>query len=98
MYNSPKGPLLQIFNSEPVRSARTLAKPGLLPEFLPVPHSGSRVEDAVAHLVRQHQNLSAMVRLVREHVSKHGATSRPGLRPTAAREFRHAAIRRRRQS
>jgi hypothetical protein len=35
-------------------SARALGKPGLFPEFLPLPDAGSLVEDPVAELVRQH--------------------------------------------
>lgn len=58
-----------------------------------MPNAGSFVEDAVAELVRQHQNLAAMMRLVREHVREHGPSGGPRLGPTAARELRNAAIR-----
>jgi len=48
--------------------------------------------DAVAELVGQHQNLTAMMGLVREHVGEHGPSGGPRWRPTAAGEFRDAAI------
>ena len=73
-------------------SARARGKPGLLPQLLPMPDAGSFVEDAVAELVGQHQNLAAMMRLVREHVSEHGPSGGPHLHPTAARELGNAAI------
>jgi len=75
------------------RSARACGEAGLFPELLPMPDAGSFVEDAVAELVRQHQNLAAMMRFVREHVSEHGPSGGPRLRPTAARELCNAAIR-----
>src|SRR5258707_2788675 len=78
-------------------SARARGMAGLFPELLPVPDAGSLVEDAVAELVGQHQNLTAMMRFVREHVSEHGASGGPRLRPTAAGEFCDAAIRSGRQ-
>ena len=53
---------------------------------------------AVAELMRQHQNLAAMMRLVREHVSEHGPSGRPRGHPTVAREFSNAAIRLSRES
>src|SRR5712692_10892739 len=46
-------------------SARARGESGLFPELLPLPDAGSFVEDAVAELVGQHQNLTAMMRLVR---------------------------------
>src|SRR5258708_17537754 len=76
-----------------LHSARARSKPGLFPELLPVPDAGSLVEEAVAQLVSQHQDLTAMMRLVREHVRKHGSSGGPRLRPTAARELGNAAIR-----
>src|SRR5712664_1933996 len=68
-------------------SARARGKAGLFPELLPMPDARSFVEDAVAELVGQHQNLTAMMRLVREHVSEHGPSGGPRLRPTSAREL-----------
>ena len=68
-------------------SARARGKAGLFPELLPVPDAGSFVEDAEADLVGQHQDLAAVMRLVREHVSEHGSSGGPRLRPTAAREL-----------
>src|SRR5260370_24765540 len=79
-------------------SARARGKAGLFPELLPVPDARSFVEDTVADLVGQHQNLAAMMRLVREHVSEHGPSGGPCLRPTAARELCNAAIRNGRES
>src|SRR6266571_7712769 len=75
-----------------VHSARAGGKAGLFPELLPLPDAGSFVEDGVAELVGQHQNLTAMMRLVREHVSEHGASGGPRWHPTVAGEFRDAAI------
>jgi hypothetical protein len=70
-----------------VNSARTGGKAGLFPELLPLPDAGSFVEDAVAELVGQHQNLAAMVGLVREHVSEHGASGGPRGHPTVTKEL-----------
>jgi hypothetical protein len=58
-----------------------------------MPDAGSCVERAVAELVGQQQNLAAMMRLVREHVSEHGPSGGPGCRPSPARELCNAAIR-----
>jgi hypothetical protein len=79
-------------------SMRPRRKPRFLPKLLPVPHARSRVQQPIPQLVRQHQNLAAMMRLVREHVSKHRPAGRPCLRPTPAREFRHTPTRRSGQS
>src|SRR5260370_21368692 len=81
-----------------VHSARARAKPGLFPELLPLPDAGSLVQDAVADLVRQHQNLSAMVGLVREHVSEHGPSGVPRWHPTVARELCNLSLRSARES
>jgi hypothetical protein len=56
------------------------------------------VQHAISKLMRQHQNLPAMMRLMRKHISKHGSTSRPNLCPTPARKFRNPPIRIRRKS
>jgi len=79
-------------------STRARGKACLFPELLPVPDAGSFMEETIAELVSQHQNLAAMMRIVREHVSEHGPPGRPRLRPTAARELRNAAIRSGRES
>src|SRR6202030_1147578 len=79
-------------------SPRPRGKAGLSPQLLPMPDAGRIVEDAVAGLVGQHQNLAAMMRLVREHVSEHGPSGGPRSCPTAARELRNAAIRSGRES
>jgi hypothetical protein len=63
-----------------------------------MPNSGSLVEQPVAELMRQHQNLPPMMGLVREHVRKHVPPGGPGLRPTPAREPGDAAIRSGRKS
>jgi len=74
-------------------SPRAGSQAGLFPQLLPMPHAGSFVQQAVAELVREHQNLAAVMRLVREHVREHAPSGGPRLRPTAAREFFNAAIR-----
>src|SRR5260370_37711593 len=76
-------PRLQPKSIFSVHSARARAKPGLFPHLLPLPDAGGFVEDAVARLVRQHQNLAAMVGLVREHISEHGPSAAPPGHPTA---------------
>src|SRR5260370_33472712 len=81
-----------------VRSGRARAKPGLFPEFLPLPDAGSLVQDTVADLAGQHQNLAAMVGLVREHISEHGPSGGPRWHPTVARELCNLAIRSARES
>src|SRR5713101_8340577 len=81
-----------------LHSARARGKAGLFPELLPVPDAGSFVKDAVAELVGQHQNLTAMMRLVREHVSEHSPSGGPRLSPTAAGKLCNAAIRGGRES
>ena len=75
-------------------SMRPRRKPRFLPKLLPVPDAGGRVQQPIPQLVRQHQNLAAMMRLVREHVSKHRPAGWPSLRPTPAREFHHTPTRR----
>jgi hypothetical protein len=70
-----------------VYSARARGKAGLFPQLFPMPDAGSFVEEAVTELVGEHQNLTAMMRFVREHVSEHGPSGGPCARPTAAREF-----------
>src|SRR5712664_4101329 len=79
-------------------SARARGKAGLFPELLPLPDAGSFVEDAVAHLVGHHHNLTAMMRLVREHVSEHGPSGGPRWHPTVPTELCNAAIRSGRES
>src|SRR5260370_32123053 len=51
-------------------SARARGKAGLFPELLPVPDARSFGEDAVADLVGQRHNLTAMMRFVRTQVSE----------------------------
>ncbi len=80
-----------------MHSAGAGGEAGLFPELLPLPDAGGFVEEAAAELVGQHQNLAAMMGLVREHVGKHGASGGPRWHPTVAREFRDAAIRSGRQ-
>src|SRR5882724_3937547 len=80
------------------RSARARGKAGLFPELLPVPDAGNFVENAVTKLVGQHQNLTAMMGLVREHVSEHGSSGGPRWHPTVARKLYNAAIRSGRES
>src|SRR6202034_940857 len=52
----------------------------------------------VAELMRQQNDLSAVMSLVEEHVAKHRSTGRPNLRPSSAGEFWNAALRVLRQS
>jgi hypothetical protein len=75
--------------SESIRDSRAA---GFLPQFFPVPDAGGFVKQAIAKLVREHQDLPAMMRFVGEHVGVHGGVRRPGFCPTAAREFRDAAV------
>jgi hypothetical protein len=81
-----------------LHSAWARGKAGLFPELLPLPDAGSFVEDTVANLVGQHQNLAPMMRLVREHVSEHGPSGWPRWHPTIATELCNAAIRSSRES
>ena len=68
-------------------SARARGEAGLFPDLLPLPDAGSFVENAIAELVGQHQNLTAMMRLVREHLSAHGPSGGPRWHPTVASEL-----------
>src|SRR5438309_2107528 len=79
-------------------AAGARGKSSMLPEFLPLPDAVHGFVGAVAKLVGQHQNLTAMVGLVREHVSEHGPSGGPRWRPTVARELCNAAIRSGRES
>ena len=81
-----------------IHSPRPRTQPSLLPKLLPMPHPRRIVQHAIAKLMRQHQNLPAMMRLMRKHVSKHRPSSRPGLRPTPPRKFRNPPLRIRRKS
>ena len=59
----------------------------LFKESLPTPHGGHGFHRQwKAQLMRQHANLSAMMRVMRDHVGDHGNTRRPGLRPSVALE------------
>ncbi len=80
----------------PVRLTRPVLEPTVLPEFLPPPHPGASLDgQRVAQLMRQHADLPTMMRVVRDHKRKHRGPCRPGLGPTVAQEFRHAALRHR---
>jgi len=64
-----------------------------LPELVPLPNAaGSLRGEAVAELVRQQQDLTPVVGLVREHVGEHASARRPRPCPTSARENRDPAI------
>src|ERR1700688_2727298 len=68
--------------------AWTLRKAVLLPQPVPLPAAvGGCVRQAKTKLVREHDDLAAVMRFVGEHVTKHRRTSRPRACPTAAREF-----------
>ena len=56
------------------------------------------MQHAITKLMSQHQNLPAMMRLMRKHISKHRPASRPGLRPTTPRKFLNPPLRIRRKS
>ena len=81
-----------------IHSPRPRTQPSLLPKLLPMPHARRIVQHAITKLMRQHQNLPAMMRLMRKHVSKHRAAGRPSLRPTPPRKFRNPPFRIRRKS
>ena len=78
-------------------SPRARRKPCFFPELFPVPDAGSGVQEAVAELVGEHQDLAAMMRVVREHVREHRGAGGPRLRPAAPRKFCDAAFRRGRE-
>ena len=52
----------------------------------------------MSQLVRQHDDLAAMMRLMGEHVTEHGGAGGPDRNPAPAREFGHEASRVRGQS
>jgi hypothetical protein len=81
-----------------IHSPRPRTQPSLLPKLLPMPHTRRIVQHTIAKLMRQHQNLPAMMRLMRKHISKHRPSRRPGLRPTPPRKFRNPPFRIRRKS
>ena len=56
------------------------------------------MQHPITKLMRQHQNLPAMMRLMRKHISKHRPSSRPGSRPTPPRKFLNPPLRIRRES
>ena len=59
----------------------------LFPKLVPVPDTGSCFPgNAIAELVGEHKDLSAMVGLVRKDVSEHACAGGPGTEP-ASREF-----------
>ena len=60
----------------------------LLPQLVPLPDAAPRLRrKPVAQLMRQHQDLAAVMGLVREHVGEHAGAGGPGARPASAREF-----------
>lgn len=63
-------------------------EPALAPELFPVPHAGSRLHRQLeSQLVGQHAHLSAMMRLVRQHVGQHRRAGAPGFRPAVAQKL-----------
>lgn len=81
------------------RLSRPRPKPRLLPQSVPPPSQAPNVtRQPVPQLVRQHQNLPAMMRLVGEHVREHRPSGRPNPSPTPARELCYAALGAARQS
>ena len=64
----------------------------MLPHFFPTPNAvGCGVKQAIAELVGEHHDLSAVVSFVGKHVGEHGRTSGPFRGPAAAGEFCDAA-------
>jgi hypothetical protein len=62
----------------------------LLPQFLPIPNPIIHlVRQLVSHLPRQHTSLSAMMRLMRNHVTQHLRTNPPRPSPPVATKFRN---------
>jgi len=75
----------------PTPLPRPPPKPMLLPQPIPLPNP--RIQrQPIPQLMRQHQNLPPMMRLMRKHISKHRPSRRPRPRPTATPEFRHAPL------
>lgn len=57
----------------------------VLPQFFPVPHRGGGLHgERESELMSQHANLSAMMRLVRNHVSTHRSSRAPRPRPAVS--------------
>ncbi len=64
------------------------------PQPIPLPDPPPNVgRYPVPQLMRQHQNLPAMMRLVRKHVRKHRPAGRPHRSPTTPAKFRHPPLR-----
>ena len=75
-------------------SPRPRLQPRLLPQPIPLPNPPpNRRRNPIPQLMRQHQHLPPMMRLMRKHVSKHRPASRPHRSPTPPIEFRHPPIR-----
>ena len=65
----------------------------MLPHFFPAPDAvGGGVEEAVAELMGEHHDLSAVVGFVGKHVGKHGGSGGPFGDPASAREFFYATV------
>ncbi len=70
---------------------RPRRKPCLLPQLVPLPNpTPSLRRQPISQLVRQHDDLPPMMRLMREHVRKHRPAGGPHRHPTPARKFRHS--------
>jgi len=78
----------------PPSSPRPRLQPHLLPQPIPLPNPApNRWRNPIPQLMRQHQDLPTMVRLMRKHVSKHRPASRPHRNPTPSVELRYPPLR-----
>jgi hypothetical protein len=66
-------------------------KSEVLAQFFPVPHRGGGLHgERESELMGQHANLSAVMRLVRNHISTHGGSREPRPRPAVSEKTGHA--------
>jgi hypothetical protein len=86
-----KDPYHQIAAGNTRSLPRPHPKPVLLPQPIPLPNPRI-LRQPIPQLMRQHQNLPPMMRLMRKHVSEHRPSRRPRPRPTATPEFGHAPL------
>lgn len=76
------------------RSPRTGLPAALLPEPVPSPRKSPNVRwNPISQLMRQHQDLPAVMRFVREHVGEHRSARWPHRSPASTRKLRHSPLR-----
>jgi hypothetical protein len=86
MWGQP--PRLSSVGGAPQQLPRSRFQPHLLPQPVPLPDaSPHRRGNPISQLMRQHQNLPSMMRLMREHIRKHRPTRRPHRSPTSSRKL-----------